>query len=591
MKASICALLLALAAGLFGPPGIVSARAATASSHADAALLALADDYFDNVYLPSGPTNATALGIHRYDAKLDDFTRAGVARQIRDQRRYLQKFEATDAAALSDQVRADRELLLSNIRSSLLMLEITRPLERDPDSYPSGISASAFSLMERAFAPADERLRLLVARERQMPAALAAARTNLRNPPEVYTRIAAQQLPGIISFFDRDLPAAFADAHDAAVLAQFRAANAAVVTALRDYETWLNKSLLPRSHGDFRLGAKAFMAKLAAEEMVDIPLDRLLEIGMANLHRNQREFARVAHEMEPDKTPQQVLAEIAAGHPRPADLLDTFRGTLAGLVQFIEQNHIVTIPSTVPPILHETPPFMRATTSASMDTPGPFETAAHEAYFNVTLPDPAWDAARTDGFMDAFSYPVITSTAIHEAYPGHYVQFLWMQHVDDRVRKLLGASSNAEGWAHYCEQMMLDEGYGAPGAGAADARAASLLRLGQLQDALLRNARFIVGIRLHTENMSLEEAMDFFVREGYQPRQTAEMETKRGTSNPTYLYYTLGKLQIQKLRADVEAREGKAFRLQDFHDRFLQQGFPPIKLVRRAFLHDDSPTL
>jgi len=234
---------------------------------------------------------------------------------------------------------------------------------------------------------------------------------------------------------------------------------------------------------------------------------------------------------------------------------------------------------------------MRATTTASMDTPGPFEAVAREAYFFVTLPDPAWDAARTAGFMGQFNYPVIRTTAIHEAYPGHYLQFLWMQRVDGRVRKLLGASSNAEGWAHYCEEMMLDEGYGAPGAGATSARDSSLLRLGQLQDALLRDARFIVGIRLHAQHMSLDEAIDFFVREGYQSREIAELETKRGTSNPTYLYYTLGKLQIKKLRADVAAREGQEFRLRDFHDRFLQQGFPPVRLVRRAFLHDDSPTL
>jgi uncharacterized protein (DUF885 family) len=226
-----------------------------------------------------------------------------------------------------------------------------------------------------------------------------------------------------------------------------------------------------------------------------------------------------------------------------------------------------------------------------MDTPGPFETVAKEAYFNVTLPDPAWDAARTAGFMAQFNYPVISNVVVHEAYPGHYIQFLWIQRLDDRVRKLLGASSNDEGWAHYCEQMMLDEGYGQPGVGAADERESKLLRLGQLQDALLRNARFIVGIRLHTGQMTMEQAIDFFVKEGYQSREVGEIETKRGTSDPTYLYYTLGKLQILKLRSDLQARQGAAFRLKEFHDAFMQQGFPPIKLVRRALLQDDSPTL
>jgi uncharacterized protein (DUF885 family) len=186
---------------------------------------------------------------------------------------------------------------------------------------------------------------------------------------------------------------------------------------------------------------------------------------------------------------------------------------------------------------------------------------------------------------------VISNVVVHEAYPGHYIQFLWMHQVNDRVRKQFGASSNAEGWAHYCEQMMLDEGYGKPGVGAKDEHESLLLKLGQLQDALLRNARYIVAIKLHTGQMTIEQAIDYFVREGYQSREVGEVETKRGTSDPTYLYYTLGKLQILKLRADLQVRDGSAFRLKDFHDAFMQQGFPPIKLVRRALMRDDSPTL
>ncbi len=270
---------------------------------------------------------------------------------------------------------------------------------------------------------------------------------------------------------------------------------------------------------------------------------------------------------------------------------ESFGATFDGLIGFIDSHRIVTIPSSVRPILRETPPFMRATTFASMDTPGPFEPVAREAYFNVTLPEKSWDRQRTEGFMAQFNFSVISNVAVHEAYPGHYVQFLWMHDIDDRVRKLMGANSNAEGWAHYCEQMMLDEGFGQPGVGAQDERQAHLLRLGQLQDALLRDARYIVAIKLHAGHMTLDQAVDFFVNEGYQSRQVGEIETKRGTSDPTYLYYTLGKLQILKLRSDLQAREGSAFRLKDFHDAFLQQGFPPLKIVRLALLKDDSPTL
>jgi uncharacterized protein (DUF885 family) len=180
---------------------------------------------------------------------------------------------------------------------------------------------------------------------------------------------------------------------------------------------------------------------------------------------------------------------------------------------------------------------------------------------------------------------------VHEAYPGHYIQFLWLPQAPSRVRKLLSANTDVEGWAHYTEQMMLDEGYGQPGAGANDEREARFLRLGQLQDALLRNARLVVGIKMHTGKMSYDEAVAFFQKEGYQSKETAVVETKRGAGDPTYLYYTLGKLEIMKLREDVKKKQGAAFSLEKFHDDFLRQGFPPIKIVREALLGDDSPAL
>jgi uncharacterized protein (DUF885 family) len=582
---NLAALLLCLAA--------LSAAAATlpAAAPADAAFMALADDYFDNYYFPANPTAATTAGIHRYDERLEDFSRAGVQRQITALHGYLHRFEAVAASTLSERVQGDRELLLSSIRSSLLTLQTIRPWQKDPNLYSDGITGAAFILTERNFAPLDERLRLVWAREKLMPAALRAARVNLRNPPRIYTQIALEQLPAIVSFFQDDLPTAFASAEDAGLKREFAAANARVIAALKDYQSWLTHVLLPHSHGEFRLGARTFRAKLAYDEMVDTPLQRLLEIGIADMQRNQAQFARVARELEPDKSARQVLAQLALDHPEPGQLLDSFRATFDGLIAFIDQHQIVTVPSTVRPILRETPPFMRATTFASMDTPGPFEPAAQEAYFNVTLPDTGWDADRTAGFMAQFNYPVISNVVVHEAYPGHYIQFLWMHRIDDRVRKLVGADTNSEGWAHYCEQMMLDEGYGPPGNGASDQRQLKLLRLGQLQDALLRNARYIVAIKLHTGHMTIDQAIDFFVQQGYQSREVGQVETKRASSDPTYLYYTLGKLQILKLRSDLAARQGSSFRLKDFHDAFMQQGFPPIRLVRRALLQDDSPTL
>jgi uncharacterized protein (DUF885 family) len=553
----------------------------------------VSDEYLDQVYFHFNPTGGTLVGYHQYDAQLEDLSRKNIDAEIAALKVFEKRVEAIhgDAGALDETTRGDRAMVLSSIRSSLLTLETIRPWEKNADNYSSLCANGAFSLMERKFASPDERLKSLIAREKQMPALLADARVNLKNPPRVYTEIAIEQLPGIVSFFEHDVPLAFADAKDPAVKAEFAETNAAVIAALNSYLGWLKTDLLAKSNGDYRIGAETFSKKLQYDEMVDLPLDKLLEIGWADLHKNQAHFSQVAKELEPDKDARAVLEELGSNHPKPEALMDAFRATFDSLQSFIRTHHIVTIPSEVRPIVEETPPFMRATTSASMDTPGPFEKHATEAYFNVTLPDPSMTPAEVEGFMHSVNVGTIISTAVHEAYPGHYIQFLWVPQAPSRVRKLLGANTNVEGWAHYTEQMMLDQGYGQPGAGAKDEREAKFLRLGQLQDALLRNARFIVGIQMHSGKMSYDEAIAFFQKEGYQSKELAIMETKRGTADPTYLYYTLGKLEIMKLREDLKKKQGAAFSLEEFHNNFLRQGFPPIKIVRQALLGDESPAL
>jgi uncharacterized protein (DUF885 family) len=551
----------------------------------------LTDQYFSDVYFHFTPTNGTADGLHQYDTQLEDYSAANIQKQIAALHTYEKKVEAIDPSTLDASVAGDRSILLNSIRSTLLSLEVIRPWEKNPDSYSTGITASAFVIMERPYAPADTRLKSLVEREKQMPQALLEARKNLKNPPHIYTEIALEQLDGDISFFQNDVPSAFTDATDADTKAAFAKSNAAVIEALQSYEAWLKSDLLPRSNGDYKFGADTFAKKLAYDEMVDIPLDHLLAIAYADLHKNQAEFARVAKEVDPTKTPQQVLAELATIHPAPDKLLSTFNDTFASLIDFINTHHIITIPSKVEPTLEETPPFERATTSASMDPPGPFETHSTKAYFNVTLPEKNWTPEHIAEHMSEFNVGTIISTSVHEAYPGHYVQFLWTPQFPSTIRKVLGANTNIEGWAHYTEQMMLDQGYGQPGTGAQNEREAKLIRLGQIQDALLRDARFVNSIKLHTGQFTFDQAVNFFVTDGYQSHSVGLVETKRGTADATYLYYTLGKLEIMKLRADMMKKQGAAFNLQTFHDDFMRQGFAPIKIVRKAMLHDDSPVL
>jgi uncharacterized protein (DUF885 family) len=562
---------------------------------------ALSEQYFEQVFFKFAPTTGTSDGLHQYDTQLEDYSAAGMQKEIAALREWEKKIAAIDPSALDAEPAADRDILLGSIRGQLLQLEVIRSWEKNPDAYSSGVTNSIFTIMERPYAPVDVRLHAAVEREKLIPQVFIEARKNLKNPPRIYTEIALEQIGGDIGFFQNDVPQAFAGATDPLTKAEFAKTNAVVIEALKSYGAWMKSDLLPRSNGDFRWGADAFRKALEYNEMVDIPLDKLLQIGYDDLHKNQAEFARVAKEIDPTKTPQQELAELASIHPAPDHLLQAFHDRFDSEINFIRSHNIVTIPSDVQPTLEETPPFMRATTQASMDPPGPFETHSTKAYFNVTLPESSWSTQKTSEYMAAFNIGTIVSTSVHEAYPGHYVQFLWESQFPSKVRKILGANTNIEGWAHYCEQMMLDEGYNAPGVGTSAAagtkeaeRESKLIRLGQLQDALLRDARFVVAIRMHTgvgRELTIPQAEDFFVKEGYQSRPIAEVEAKRGTSDALYLYYTLGKLEIMKLRADLQQREGSSFSLERFHDDFMRQGFAPIKVIRKAMLHDSSPVL
>jgi uncharacterized protein (DUF885 family) len=541
----------------------------------------LVDKYFD-FYFSFHPSEATAEGFHQYDRKLEDYSAGARARQIRGLKEYLDKFGAFDGSKLPPYTQGDHEWIISSIHAQLLELEDIQMWKKDPDSYTSGVTSSIFVIMKRNYAPPEERLRAAIDRERQIPKALEYARQNLKNPPKIYTEIALEQLPDEADFFRKDVPDAFSAVKDPKLLAEFKIANQGVIDAFGGYQKFLHDSVLPSANGDFRLGAENYKKKLLYDEMVDIPLDRLLAIGYDDLHRNQEALKKVAREIDPKRSVLEVVADLQNQHPAPDQLLQAFHDTFSGLTHFIEEKKIVTIPPGQAPILEPTPPFERATTEASMDTPGTYETRDRKAFFNVTTPDPTWDAKRTEEWMKTFNNSMIPGTAIHEVYPGHFVQFLWIGNNPSKIRKLTFSGTNAEGWAHYCEQMMLDEGYG---------NGDPKLRLGQLDDALLRDSRYIVGIKLHTGNMTLDEARKFFVEDGYQTPAVADVETKRGTSDPTYLMYTLGKLQILKLREDYRKMRGNDFSLMEFHNKFMEQGGVPLKIIRKAMLGNDSPTL
>jgi len=561
---------LTAAAAACGAP----APPAPASGSGDAEFTKLVAEILEDGYFRY-PTQATYLGIHKYDDKLENYSRGAVDDAVATARKFRGQIEKIDPASLSPDKQLDREFVDHALTSRILDLDVIKPWAKDPDTYSSGLANTAYIMIKRAFAPADVRLRALVAREQAMPAALAEARKNLQNPPEIYTKIAIEQIDDSRDMFATAVPMAFKDVKDPALVADFKKANDAVIAAFDDYKSWLKNDLLPKSKGDFAYGADLYHQRLVADEMVDTALDELLKIADADIKKNQAAFAETAKKIDPTKTPMAVLESLQNDHPPAGKLLATTQAELDSLAKFLTEHHIITVPQAATARVQETPPFMRATTSASMDTPGPFEKVATEAYYNMTLPDPKSSPSEQADYMKQWYYAAITNVSVHEAWPGHYLQFLYAKDFPSDARKVFGANTNIEGWAHYCEQMIEDEGFHAD---------QPKYRLAQLQDALLRDARFVVGIRMHTQGMTMAQAEEFFQKEGYQPASVAVQETKRGTADATYGYYTMGKLMILKLRDDYKARMGQAYTLQGFHDAFIKLGPLQLPLIRKAML-------
>lgn len=558
------------------PPTAQPATSVKAQTEAQKSFAQLVDEYFTASF-KANPNWATDVGIHDYDTRMNTMMQSELNNRITELKEFKRRIESVDPKQLDKTARIDQRMLLSDANAQLLELESVRNWRRNPDMYSSKASAEIFSLMKRNFASPEERLRLVIAREKQIPDLLAHAKTNLTEPVKIYSEVALEQLPGIISFFETQVPAAFEKVDNAQLQKEFAETNAYTVWALKSYQDFIKNALLPKAKEEFAIGAENYRNKLLYEEMVNEPLDSLLARGMTELKRLQNAFIETAKQIDPNKDPHEVYASLSSDHPQPDNLIDSVTGVLSSLRE--QSKAVVTIPSEADLKVQETPPFMRAVTFASMDTPGPFEMLAKEAYYQVTLPEKDWNSKRVEEHMRFFCEKDLINTSVHEAYPGHYVQGLWMRQAPSKTRKLLYCGTNSEGWAHYCEEMMTDRAKGDP-----------KLRLVQLHDALLRAARYVVGIRMHTQGMTMDQAREFFVKEGFQEPANADRETKRGTMDPTYLVYTLGKLQILALRDDYQKVKGSSFSLKNFHDSFLAQGCAPVSLVREVLLESDDTT-
>jgi hypothetical protein len=539
----------------------------------------IATRYFDRSW-ELDPIRATETGVHDYDDRMPDLSADGYAARIALARRTLALLRDIDAATFGAEGSYDARILEGRLESTLVALQERQTWKHDPAIYTGQAASAIFSLLARDYAPLNVRLKAAITRERGIPALLDAGKQNTGAVDPTTALLAHAEMAGSIEFFQRVVPAAFAGARDGRLQAQFRDANRAAIDALAVYATAMDAGPLAHPSGTYAIGPKLFARMLELQELAPIPLAQYERAGEDALAKSKADFVATARAIDPSKSPEAVAAELGAKHPSANDLLKVAAGDLVALRKFVVAHKIVTLPADDDVKVVPTPTFARETTFASMDAPGPLEKVATQAFYNVTPPDPAWPEQRQEqhlAFFNDYAFPIVS---LHEVYPGHYANFIIDKHLNlSLVRRLIRSGSFAEGWAHYDEQMMVDEGWG---------NGDPHVRLAQLQLALQRECRLLVGLREHTAGMSVEDGTRFFEENAFMSPEPSHREALRGTQDPLYGYYTLGKLEILKLRDDYKAKYGRSFTLEAFHDALLAHGDPPLSIVRRILLGADD---
>ena len=554
----------------------------------DAEYEAIAEEFIKG-YFVARPLLGTSMGLHEYDGKISDYSRLALDAELTRLKRFEDRLEKFELSKLSPRQSIDLRILQAGIRKEIFQREAMATYERNPIVYARAADVSVY--IKRNFSPLDDRVHSIIAIESQVPNIMIAAKTNL-DPvlPKPYVELAIQIAKASAEFLRKDLVEAVADLKDERLRSDFLESNRKAAAALVDYAGWLERERLPKANADFALGEEKFRRMLRETELVDLPPQRLLEIGIAQLQKEQTAFTEAAQEIDSSKSAVEVFKQVQSEHPTPESLLADVNKDLENIRKFVITRKLITIPSEVRARVKETPQFRRATSFASMDTPGAFEKRATEAYYYVTPPENDWPPLQKDEWLTAFNFYTVDVVSIHEVYPGHYVQFLRLNASSaTKVEKTFGSYAFVEGWAHYCEKLMLDEGYGTvANPNDEDVKRAAKYRMAQADEAMLRLCRLCVAIKMHTQNMSIDEATKFFQDNCYYEEKPAHAEAMRGTFDPGYLNYTLGKLEILKLRDDYKAQEGGNYSAQKFHNELLNHGMPPVRLLRELMLKDKA---
>lgn len=532
-----------------------------------------ADAYYDE-YMKRYPTLAVALGLHQYDGVLPDVTAQGLAAQVEWLRASLSTFDRFDPAAFTELRAMEREVVLTSIRGQLFELDVRKRPFSDPMWYPEHLELTPY--ITRDYAPLADRARAIIALCGAAQGFLAAAQANLPEAmPRTWIDTALLQVDGMIEFASEDVASAMATLEDADLAAQVSEGLLACSGALTGYKQFLTERRAKASDA-FAIGEAQFLQMLLEKEGLSIDLARLEQLGKDDLERNLGELELAARKLHPRKAISAILADVARDKPETSKIFDEATAQSAAMRQLVVDKDLVSIPTDDVAEVRPSPPFMRWN-FAFLSAPGHFEEKPLPAFYYISPPDPRWPKKEQREYVPS-RYDLLFTT-VHEVWPGHFLQGLHEKQSPSRVLKTFCSYAMVEGWAHYAEQMMLEEG-----AGGADPRA----QVGQLLNALLRNVRFVSAIGLHTRGMKLADSIAMFQKRGMQDTATSRQQAVRGTFDPGYLNYTLGKLMILKLRADLKAKEGDAFSLRAFHDKFLSYGCAPIPSIRRAMLGADA---
>ncbi|WP_396185412.1 DUF885 domain-containing protein [Flavobacterium sp.] len=549
----------------------------------DVAFEKLSKEFIDG-YLAWRPQSGVSLGYHQYDGKIADYSKASIDAEIVRLKDFDTKFSEIDSASLSAKKYYDWKMLHSNIKRELLNFENFEVYIKNPMTYAGAIDVSIY--IKRNFAPLEQQIKSIIAIENQAPNLYEDAKANLQDSLALpHIQLAIEIAKGSASFLGNDLLLALKDVKNDSLMKAFNVANKKAIDAINGYVSFLEKEKLPKANNDYAIGKENYQKMLLYGEGITMSAEEILAIGLKELQKEQASFNAAAKIINPNKKPIDVYNDMQKEHPTAAGLIPDSKKNLEAIRQFLIDNKIVTMPSEVRVKLEETPAFARATSTASMDTPGPFETKATEAYYYITPVDAKWTPKQAEDWLAQFNFYTTDVVSVHEAYPGHYTQFLHLNASDaSKIQKIFGSYAFIEGWAHYTEVMMLDAGFGNSG----DPIKAAKYRMAQSGEALLRLCRLCVSIKTHCYGMNVEDATKFFMSNWYQGEKSSSQEALRGTYDPGYLFYTLGKLQILKLQEDYKKQEGDNYSLQKFNDAMLDNGMPPIQIMRELLLKDKT---